>query len=258
MDKTYLYQAVEEKAPVITGLSDKIWEYAELSMMEAKSAAEYIAVLKAEGFRVQENLCGISTAFSGSFGCGKPVIGFLGEFDALSGLSQAAGISQPQPLTEGGCGHGCGHNLLGAGALGAAIAVKKAIEAGHLHGTVVFYGCPGEEGCAGKTFMARDGMFRDLDAALTWHPGDTNEITIGSNAASIQMEYRFSGNAAHAADDPWNGRSALDAAEDECGRSVPAGTHAPQGKCPLFLLRRRRYLPQCGAAHRHPHLHDPR
>ena len=213
MDKTYLYQAVEEKAPVITGLSDKIWEYAELSMMEAKSAAEYIAVLKAEGFRVQENLCGISTAFSGSFGCGKPVIGFLGEFDALSGLSQAAGISQPQPLTEGGCGHGCGHNLLGAGALGAAIAVKKAIEAGHLQGTVVFYGCPGEEGCAGKTFMARDGMFRDLDAALTWHPGDTNEITIGSNAASIQMEYRFSGNAAHAADDPWNGRSALDAAE---------------------------------------------
>ena len=213
MDKTYLYQAVEEKAPVITGLSDKIWEYAELSMMEAKSAAEYIAVLKAEGFRVQENLCGISTAFSGSFGCGKPVIGFLGEFDALSGLSQAAGISQPQPLTEGGCGHGCGHNLLGAGALGAAIAVKKAIEAGHLQGIVVFYGCPGEEGCAGKTFMARDGMFRDLDAALTWHPGDTNEITIGSNAASIQMEYRFSGNAAHAADDPWNGRSALDAAE---------------------------------------------
>ena len=213
MDKTYLYQAVEEKAPVITGLSDKIWEYAELSMMEAKSAAEYVAVLKAEGFRVQENLCGISTAFSGSFGCGKPVIGFLGEFDALSGLSQAAGVSQPQPLTEGGCGHGCGHNLLGAGALGAAIAVKKAIEAGHLQGTVVFYGCPGEEGCAGKTFMARDGMFRDLDAALTWHPGDTNEITIGSNAASIQMEYRFSGNAAHAADDPWNGRSALDAAE---------------------------------------------
>ena len=213
MDKTYLYQAIEDKSPVITGLSDKIWEYAELSMMEAKSTAEYIAVLKAEGFRVQENLCGISTAFSGSFGTGKPVIGFLGEFDALSGLSQAAGISQPQPLTEGGCGHGCGHNLLGAGALGAAIAVKKAIEAGHLQGTVVFYGCPGEEGCAGKTFMARDGMFRDLDAALTWHPGDTNEVTIGSNAASIQVEYRFSGNAAHAADDPWNGRSALDAAE---------------------------------------------
>ncbi len=213
MDKKFLYQTIEEKAPVIAGISDKIWEYAELSMMEVKSAAEYIAVLKAEGFTVQENLCGIATAFSGSFGTEKPVIGFLGEFDALSGLSQVSGISHPQPMTDGGCGHGCGHNLLGAGSLGAAIAVKKAIEAGHLKGTVVFYGCPGEEGCAGKTFMARDGMFRDLDAALTWHPGDTNEITIGSNAASIQMEYHFAGTAAHAADDPWNGRSALDAAE---------------------------------------------
>ena len=213
MDKTYLYQTVEEKSALITGISDKIWEYAELSMMEVKSAAEYISTLKNEGFTVKENLCGISTAFSGSYGSGKPVIGFLGEFDALSGLSQVPGISHPQTMVEGGCGHGCGHNLLGAGALGAAIAVKKAIEAGFLQGTVVFYGCPGEEGCAGKTFMARDGMFRDLDAALTWHPGDTNEITIGSNAASIQMEYHFAGNAAHAADDPWNGRSALDAAE---------------------------------------------
>ena len=213
MDKTYLYQTIEEKAPLITGLSDKIWDYAELSMMEVKSTAEYISVLKAEGFTVQENLSGIATAFSGSYGSSKPVIGFLGEFDALSGLSQVPGIDQPQPLVDGGCGHGCGHNLLGAGSLGAAIAVKKAIEAGKLSGTVVFYGCPGEEGCAGKTFMARDGMFRDLDAALTWHPGDTNEITIGSNAACIQTEYHFSGNAAHAADDPWNGRSALDAAE---------------------------------------------
>ncbi len=213
MDKTFLYEAVEEKAPVITALSDRIWDYAELSMMEVQSAAAYVEVLKQEGFAVQENLCGIATAFSGSYGSGRPVIGFLGEFDALSGLSQVPGAVNAQCITEGACGHGCGHNLLGTGSLGAAIAVKKAIEAGHLSGTVVFYGCPGEEGCAGKTFMARDGMFRDLDAALTWHPGDTNEITIGSNAASIQMEYHFAGTAAHAAGDPWNGRSALDAAE---------------------------------------------
>jgi len=213
MDKQTLYRYVDAAAPIITGLSDKIWEYAELSMLEVRSAAAYVSLLREEGFTVQENLCGIATAFSGSYGSGKPVIGFLGEFDALSGLSQVPGISQPQPQSEGACGHGCGHNLLGAGSLGAAIAVKRAIEAGLLSGTVVFYGCPGEEGCAGKTFMARDGMFRDLDAAMTWHPGDTNEITIGSNAASIQMEYHFSGNAAHAADDPWNGRSALDAAE---------------------------------------------
>ena len=213
MEKELLYRIIEETAPQITDLSDRIWSYAELSMLEHRSTAAYVEVLKAEGFTVQENLCGIATAFSGSFGSGRPVIGLLGEFDALSGLSQAPGLDHPQPLEAGGCGHGCGHNLLGAGALSAAIAIKRAIAAGLLHGTVVFYGCPGEEGCAGKTFMARDGMFRDLDAALTWHPGDTNEVTVGSNAASIQMEYSFSGIAAHAADDPWNGRSALDAAE---------------------------------------------
>ena len=124
-----------------------------------------------------------------------------------------AGCTQHQCVTEGGSGQGCNHNLLGAAAFGGALAIKKAMEAGLLQGTVIFYGCPGEEGCAGKTFMARDGMFRDLDAALTWHPGDTNEVTTGSNAACLQMEYSFQGIAAHAADDPYNGRSALDAAE---------------------------------------------
>lgn len=213
MDKQKLYRIIEEKAPVITGLSDRIWEYAELYMLEYKSTAAYLQILREEGFRVEENLCGIPTAFSGSFGSGKPVIGILGEYDALSGLSQQAGIAEHKPLEEGGCGQGCGHNLLGAGALGAAIAVKQAISAGELTGTVVFYGCPGEEGCAGKAFMARDGMFRDLDAAITWHPGDTNEVTVGSSAACIQMEYAFAGVAAHAAGCPYNGRSALDAAE---------------------------------------------
>ena len=213
MDKQKLYEIVEKKAPVITALSDKIWEYAELSMLEYKSTAAYVALLKEEGFTVTENLCGIPTAFSGSYGSGKPVIGILGEYDALSGLSQVPGIAEKQPLEEGGCGQGCGHHLLGAGALGAAMAVKEAIQTGELSGTVIFYGCPGEEGCAGKTFMARDGMFKDLDAAITWHPGDTNEIMVGSNAACIQLEYAFTGMAAHAAGNPWSGRSALDAAE---------------------------------------------
>ena len=213
MDKQKLYEIVESKAGTITTLSDKIWEYAELSLLEYKSTAAYVALLKEEGFTVEENLCGIPTAFSGSYGSGKPVIGILGEYDALSGLSQAPGVAEKQPLVEGGCGQGCGHNLLGAGAIGAAIAVKEAIAAGELSGTVIFYGCPGEEGCAGKTFMARDGMFRDLDAAITWHPGDTNEIMVGSNAACIQAEFAFTGIAAHAAGNPWAGRSALDAAE---------------------------------------------
>lgn len=213
IDKQKLYNSIDENAPEIIALSDAIWEYAELSMEEYKSAAYYCELLEKEGFTVERELCGIPTAFSGSFGSGSPRIGILGEFDALSGLSQVAGSTQKQSLVPGGNGHGCGHNLLGAGSFGAALAIKKAIEAGALQGTVIFYGCPGEEGCAGKTFMARDGMFRDLDAALTWHPGSTNEVTVGSYAACMQVEYSFHGVASHAAGSPDKGRSALDAAE---------------------------------------------
>ena len=213
MDKKILYNCIDDKSPVLTALSDRIWEYAELSMAEYRSAADYLKILKAEGFSVEKDLCGIPTAFLGRYGSGKPVIGILGEFDALSGLSQEAGLAEKKPITPDGCGHGCGHNLLGAASLGAAIAIKEQIEAGILSGTVVFYGCPGEEGCAGKTFMARDGMFRDLDAALCWHPGDVNEVTTGSNAACLQYEFSFTGIASHAAGDPESGRSALDGAE---------------------------------------------
>lgn len=213
MNKQKLYDSVDKNAEKITALSDAIWDFSELSMKEYKSAAYYCDLLEQEGFRVERKLCGIPTAFSGSFGSGKPRIGILGEFDALSGLSQCPGSTKRESLNPGGNGQGCGHNLLGAAAFGAALAVKKAIEAGLLHGTVVFYGCPGEEGCAGKTFMARDGMFRDLDAALTWHPGDTNEIKVGSSAACMQVEYSFTGISAHAADNPHMGRSALDAVE---------------------------------------------
>lgn len=213
MDKKRIYAAIEEKAPILTELSDRIWEYAELSMQEFKSAQTYLEILKAEGFEIRENLAGIPTAFSGRYGSGRPIIGILGEFDALSGLSQVAGVTKKQSLPGNDCGHGCGHNLLGAASLGAAIAIKEQLQAGKLSGTVVFYGCPGEEGCAGKAFMAREGLFQELDAALCWHPGDVNEVTTGSNAASLQIEYTFSGIAAHAADSPEQGRSALDAAE---------------------------------------------
>ena len=213
MDKSTLYKIIDDNSQMLQDLSDKIWEYSELSMMEHKSTAAYLKILKEQGFTVEENLCGMATAFSGSFGSGSPRIGILGEYDALSGLSQVAGATEYKPVVEGGCGQGCGHNLLGTASLGAAIAIKEAIAAGTLKGTVIFYGCPGEEGCAGKTFMARDGQFRDLDAALTWHPSDVNEVCTGSNAASIQVEYCFTGTAAHAASDPHLGRSALDAAE---------------------------------------------
>ena len=213
MEKGLIYEAVDAKAGLLTNLSDEIWGYAELSMEEFQSAAAYIRVLKAEGFEVEEALCNIPTAFLGRYGSGKPVIGILGEYDALSSLSQEAACTERRALVPGASGHGCGHNLLGAASLGAAIAIKEQIRAGNLSGTVVFYGCPGEEGCAGKTFMARDGMFRDLDAALCWHPGDTNEVTTGTCNASLQVEYTFTGTAAHAAGNPEHGRSALDAAE---------------------------------------------
>lgn len=213
MDKNMLYRSVERNAPILTALSDQIWDLAELSMQESQSAATYIQILKDHGFIVEMNLAGLPTAFSGKYGTEKPVIGILGEFDALSGLGQDACCTTKKCSSNAANGHGCGHNLLGAASLGAAIAIKEEIESGRLHGTVVFFGCPGEEGCAGKTFMARDGIFRDLDAALCWHPGDVNEVTVGSNAACLQLEYTFTGVSAHAAGDPENGRSALDAAE---------------------------------------------
>ncbi len=213
MDKQRIYDYIESRSDEFIGISDEIWSYAELSLNEYKSAACYVDFLKREGFDVREHVAGIPTAFSGTYGSEKPVIGILGEFDALSSLSQKPGVARREPEIPGGNGHGCGHNLLGAGSLTAAVAIKRLIESGELHGTVVFYGCPGEEGCAGKAFMARDGEFRDLDAALCWHPGDTNEVVTGSNAASLQLTYSFSGVAAHAAGDPYNGRSALDAAE---------------------------------------------
>lgn len=205
--------AIDENSAVFTALSDQIWEHPELSLKEYKAAALYCARLRELGFTVTEKLCGIETAFCGSYGSGRPVIGILGEFDALSGLSQRAGITEPEPLIPGGNGHGCGHNLLGAGSLAAAVAVKRFLELSGASGTVIFYGCPGEEGGAAKAFLAREGLWKELDAALSWHPGDVNQTVTGTNNSCIQVLYKFSGVAAHAAGDPENGRSALDAVE---------------------------------------------
>lgn len=206
-------QYIDENAGIFTGVSDAVWAKPELSLKEFESAKLYCDTLRKYGFEVTEGLAGVETAFCGRYGSGRPVIGILGEFDALSGLSQAAGCSEHKPLVEGAPGHGCGHNMLGAGALGAAFAVKDYLEKSGKPGTVIFYGCPGEEGGAGKAFMAREGMWRELDCALTWHPSDVNEVVTGTNNSSIQVLYRFHGVSAHAAGDPENGRSALDAVE---------------------------------------------
>jgi aminobenzoyl-glutamate utilization protein B len=212
-DKRIALDMIEAKKDLITYVADHIWEFAELSLKEFKSAALYEEVLEKEGFRVEKGICGIETAFSASFGSGRPVIGILAEYDALSGLSQVAGSTERKEIVSGGCGHGCGHNLLGAGAFAAALGVKAFLEKTGTQGTVILYGCPGEEGGASKSFMARDGVWKDLDAALTWHPGDVNEVATGSSNSCIQVQYKFTGVASHAAGAPEKGRSALDAVE---------------------------------------------
>lgn len=216
MDKKDIISYINSSvAGVIIGISHKIWEYAELSLKETRSAALYVEKLKENGFDTETGLAGIDTAFSGTFvsGSGRPVIGILGEFDALSGLSQKAECTHREPLVSGGSGHGCGHNMLGAAAFGAAVAVKKYLEETGADGTVIFYGCPGEEGGASKAFMAREGLWKSLDCALSWHPGSENEVVTGTCNSCTQVLYKFTGVAAHAAADPENGRSALDAVE---------------------------------------------
>lgn len=212
-EKQAAIQVIDAKRDRIVDVADRIWEYAELSLMEEKSARLYCEVLKEEGFQVQKGICGIETAFSASYGSGRPVIGLLAEYDALSGLSQKSGSLVREELVSGGTGHGCGHNLLGAGALAAALGVKAYLESAGCPGTVVLYGCPGEEGGAAKAFMARDGLWKELDAALTWHPEDVNEVRTGSSNSCIQVQYKFTGVASHAAGAPERGRSALDAVE---------------------------------------------
>ncbi|HSP22534.1 MAG TPA: amidohydrolase [Planococcus sp. (in: firmicutes)] len=194
-------------------ISKFIWQHPETRYLEFESSRFLEAEFEKEGFTIQRGIGGIETAFSASFGEGKPVIGFLGEFDALAGLSQKAHSISQEPLESGGNGHGCGHNLLGTGSLAAAYAVKSYFEKNGTKGTVLFYGCPAEEGGSGKTFMVREGVFDGLDAAFTWHPSYVNTIMSLSSLANYQVYFRFKGIASHAANSPHLGRSALDAVE---------------------------------------------
>lgn len=198
---------------IILDVGARMWEFAEPGMKEHKSAEYYVRVLKDCGFAVEEGVSGIPTAFIGSWGEGKPVIGFLGEFDALPGLSQEASRAERCELSPGAYGHGCGHNSLGAGALGAALILRDYLKETGKSGTVRFYGCPGEEYGSGKVFMARDGRFDDLDACMTWHPSDINHVVGSGTLANISAFFIFHGRTAHAAATPHLGRSALDACE---------------------------------------------
>jgi aminobenzoyl-glutamate utilization protein B len=203
---------IDKQKDALIRMSDQIWEFAETALRETRSSKLLADYAESQGFRVERGVAGMPTAFIATYGEGKPIIGILGEYDALPGISQ-----KPQPTKEafaaGAPGHGCGHNMFGAASLGAAIAIKELIAAGKLRGTIRFYGTPAEESVSGKAYMARAGMFNDLDAAVVWHPSDEIRADTESSQAIVDVNVEFHGKAAHAAFDPWNGRSAVDGAE---------------------------------------------
>lgn len=203
---------IEINKTMLTGLSDKIWEYAELPMLEYKSSRLLANALEKQGFRVERGVAGMPTAFVASYGEGKPEIGFLAEYDALPRLSQKP-VPYQEPLIEGGPGHGCGHNLLGVGGTAAAIAVKHVMEKHKLKGTVKLFGCPNEENDIGKVFMAREGLFDSLSVALDWHPASVTGVNLSGSHAIHNFLVTFTGKTAHAGADPWDGKSALDGVE---------------------------------------------
>ena len=208
-----LAQSIEEKKQEFIRISNQIWEYAEPRFQEEKSSALQQQYLKEQGFAVRSDLAGEKTAFIAEYGSGKPVIAFLGEFDALSGLSQEADNPERAPIPGCEQGHGCGHQLLGTGALAAAVALKEKMQADHLPGTIRYYGCPAEENAGGKAYLVRDGYFDDCDVALTWHASTTNTVAHVSSLANFRVFFTFHGLSSHAAGAPHLGRSALDAVE---------------------------------------------
>ncbi|MBW6422385.1 amidohydrolase [Rhizobium sp. XQZ8] len=259
-----VWEIVDNKAPRYAELSDYVWEVPETNYEEYRSSAAHTELLEAEGFRVTRNVADIPTAVMGEAGEGGPVIAILGEYDALPGLSQVAGLAEEKPVVEGGHGHGCGHNLLGSGAMLAAAAVKDYLAANNLPGRVRYYGCPAEEGGSSKGFMVRAGVFDDVDIAISWHPapfvGVNNPISLACN----ELNFHFSGRASHAAASPHLGRSALDAVElmnvgvNYLREHMPSsarihyaitdtGGHAPnvvQAKATVRYLVRSRTLPE--------------
>lgn len=211
-NKTAVMQSVDKHQQELISVSDKIWAYAETALRENKSAKELADYAETQGFRLKRGVAGMPTAFTAEYGSGKPIIGIMGEFDALPGISQKAQPTK-EALNPGAAGHGCGHNLFGAGSLGAAVAIKELMQQGKLKGTIRFYGTPAEESVGGKIYMARDGLFADLDVCLDWHPDVEIAASTQSSQAMVDFIVEFKGKAAHAAADPWNGRSAVDGME---------------------------------------------
>ncbi len=204
-------QTLDKKSEKYGAIADQIWSVAEMGYLEKQSAALLQETLSKEGFSIQKGVAGIPTAFVAEYGKGGPVIAVLGEYDALPGLSQKA---VPRKESAGGeAGHACGHHLFGTASAAAAIAVKDWLKANNKEGRIRFYGCPAEEGGSGKVYMTRAGLFDDVDVALHWHPGDSNEASAGAALANKSAKFRFYGVSAHAAGAPEKGRSALDGVE---------------------------------------------
>ncbi len=204
--------AIDAHRAELVDLADQVWAFAETALRETRSAALLADYAEAQGFEVERGVAGMPTAFVASYGTGRPIIGILGEYDALPGISQRAQAS-PEPLVPGAAGHGCGHNLLGTASMGAALALKELIAGGELSGTVRYYGTPAEEAVGGKVYMVREGLFDDVDAILGWHPSDEITADTKGNQALVDFVVDFEGRTAHAAYDPWNGRSAADGLE---------------------------------------------
>ncbi|MDS0295049.1 amidohydrolase [Halogeometricum luteum] len=212
MTKSELFERIDADESKLTAIARELWETPELGLHEEESAATLVEALEDGGFDVETGVAGMPTAFVAEYGDGDPRIGILGEYDALPGLSQSVSADR-DPVEADGPGHGCGHNLFGTAGVGAALALADAVDAGEVSGTVVFFGCPAEETLVGKTYMARAGAFDDLDAALTWHPGDLSTPRMGSSNALNSLTFTFEGVSAHAGGAPDSGRSALDAVE---------------------------------------------
>lgn len=212
-DLEFINKAIENKQDLFKDVSSQIWSYAELPYEEFKSSKLLEDTLKNEGFNINSGIADMPTAFTATFGSGKPVFGFLGEYDALDILSQEAANTVKKPIVEGAPGHGCGHNALGVGSLAAAVAVKEYLEENKKEGTVIYFGCPAEEGAGAKQFMARAGVFDDVDFVYTWHPATINEVQSDRTVAIMGANFEFKGLTAHAGGSPHLGRSALDAAE---------------------------------------------
>ena len=205
---------IDRRSQAYTDISDAIWGFAEPRFQERESSRIQQEYLSSRGFSVRADLAGEETAFIAEYGSGKPVLAFLGEFDALSSLEQEADSTERRPVPGKTNGHGCGHHLLGTAAVAAADALKTYMESHGLLGTIRYYGCPAEENAGGKAYLVRDGFFNDCDAAITWHPSTTNKTMMADKYLSnFRVFFTFHGISSHAAGAPELGRSALDAVE---------------------------------------------